>query len=380
MKSILICLPCLKIGGTEIKTLRLVEALIEGGYNVVTVCYFEYDFLMVQQFKAVGSKVVCLSAYGNRPLGVLQQYKFLRTGLKRVVNEYRPKIAHVQYMAPGAMPIIILHRLGVKTILTTAHTMADIYNNLRIVHYIQRHYVRAFTCITELAEKSFFGSSQIYTTETVLAKRNHFTIHNTLAPRYPFADESKQLKDDKVVTIGVVSRLVPLKGVDLVLPAFAQLKQQYSNVQLIILGEGPLRDNMQQQERDLQLGGYVKWLDNVSSEQLPQIYKDIDILWVPSRSEGFGLTALEAMAKGCVVVASQVGGLQEVLHNDIDNLDMDCGVFFESGSITDVAAKTQALIADKFQYGVLSDQSIQRAKDFQFEYYKKKVLNLYAKL
>src|SRR5574344_724455 len=115
MKSVVIRLPCVKIGCTEIQTLRLVEALIDGGYNVVTVCYFEYEFLMVQQFKAAGSKVVCLSAYGSRPLGVLQQYKFLRTGLKRVVNEYRPKIAHVQYMAPGAMPIIILHKKKKKT-------------------------------------------------------------------------------------------------------------------------------------------------------------------------------------------------------------------------------------------------------------------------
>ena len=64
--SVLIGIPCLKTGGTEIQTLRLVEALTDAGYNCVTVCYFEYDFAMVQAFERAGSHVVCLSAYGPR--------------------------------------------------------------------------------------------------------------------------------------------------------------------------------------------------------------------------------------------------------------------------------------------------------------------------
>ena len=62
-KSILIAIPCLRVGGTEIQTLRLVEALTDNGYHCVTVCYFEYDFAMRQRFEEAGSKVVCLSAF-----------------------------------------------------------------------------------------------------------------------------------------------------------------------------------------------------------------------------------------------------------------------------------------------------------------------------
>jgi len=63
---VLICIPCLLTGGTEIQTLNLVEALIRGGHQVTTVCYFEHTPNMVSRYQQAGSKVVCLSVTGKR--------------------------------------------------------------------------------------------------------------------------------------------------------------------------------------------------------------------------------------------------------------------------------------------------------------------------
>ena len=60
------------------QTLRQIEALIAGGYQCVTVCYFEYDYTTVELFKRAGSEVVCLSAYGDRPQGQGNVYIFLK--------------------------------------------------------------------------------------------------------------------------------------------------------------------------------------------------------------------------------------------------------------------------------------------------------------
>lgn len=181
--TILICIPCLMTGGTEIQTLNLVQALVAEGYRVVTTCYFEYSDDMVVRFQKAGSEVVCLSPTGARVNG-WRGILFLYKGLRRVLKQYKPNVAHVQYMAPGAIPILLLRWLGVRQIITTAHTAADIYPNLRLVHFIQRHCVRAFTCITELAERSFFGTSRLYNENTPLNKRNHFTIYNALLPAF----------------------------------------------------------------------------------------------------------------------------------------------------------------------------------------------------
>lgn len=67
--TILICIPCLMTGGTEIQTLNLVQALVAGGHRVVTICYFEYSDDMVVRFRKAGSEVVCLSPTGMRVNG-----------------------------------------------------------------------------------------------------------------------------------------------------------------------------------------------------------------------------------------------------------------------------------------------------------------------
>ena len=175
----LICIPCLLTGGTEIQTLNTVQAMVQGGHDVTVACYFEHTPEMVTHYQKAGAKVILFSPEGTRVNGY-RSILFLYKHLRRIIKQVRPDVTHVQYMAPGATVILLLWLMGVKNIITTAHTAADIYKDLRLVHFIQRHCVRAFTCITELAEKSFFGTSQLYTPETKLKKRNHFTIHNCL--------------------------------------------------------------------------------------------------------------------------------------------------------------------------------------------------------
>ena len=202
--TILICIPCLMTGGTEIQTLNLVQALVAGGHRVVTTCYFEYSDDMVVRFRKAGSEVVCLSPTGTRVNG-WRGILFLYKGLRRVLKQYKPDVAHVQYMAPGAIPILLLRWLGIRQIIATAHTAADIYPNLRLVHFIQRHCVRAFTCITELAERSFFGTSRLYNENTPLSKRNHFTIYNALPPGFSIVRENRSFV--RPITIGVIKTI-----------------------------------------------------------------------------------------------------------------------------------------------------------------------------
>lgn len=64
--KVLICIPCLLTGGTEIQTLNLVKSLIQGKHQVSTVCYFEYLPEMVSRYQEAGSKVTCLSPVGKR--------------------------------------------------------------------------------------------------------------------------------------------------------------------------------------------------------------------------------------------------------------------------------------------------------------------------
>ena len=374
MKTVLVGIPCLLVGGTEIQTLRLVEALVSGGYRVVTVCYFEYNAQMVNNYKIAGSEVICLSAYGRRP-EAKKQRKFLYQGLRRVVKDYHPDIAHIQYMAPGALPILILRRLGVKTIVATTHTNADIYKNLRLVHFIEKHITKVFTCVSQSAEMSFFGSSQCYDDKMALQKHNHLTIYNGIKLDSYRDYQPKTISDTPV--IGFVARMEKIKGADLVLPAFSKLLAAHPECRLKIVGDGSLCEMMQEQQKSLQIPNEkVEWLGRVNASSLPSLYRQMDIVWCPSRSEGFGLTVVEAMASGAVVVAANIGSLNEIIQTE----DGAAGILLTPESHDALSDATCHLLDDEHKYRELSRKGIDRVEAFSNEKYTNNVLSLYNKL
>ena len=404
----LICIPCLLTGGTEIQTLNTVHALVQENHEVTVACYFEHSPYMVERYRKAGAEVLLFSPEGTR-VGGYRAIPYLYKHLRRTIKTVRPDVAHVQYMAPGAMVILLLRLLGVKNIIATAHTAADIYRDLRLIHFLQRRVLRAFTCITERAEHSFFGSSQLYTTETVLGKRNHFTIYNALPAQMRCnvdanVDANQQSMTainqrpegainraehfnrsaasltgtegaySKLNTIGVVSRLEPIKGMDLVAPAFAEVLKRFPEVRLLVVGDGSLRATMELQAVELGCADRITWVGRQPQEELAQWYDRMDIVLMPSRSEGFGLTAIEAMANGCVMVASNVGGLPEVVRDGV------CGMLHRTENVQDMAAKVSELLGDNELYSRLRTQALCEVEKYSFERYAKSICDLYERL
>ena len=436
----LICIPCLLTGGTEIQTLNTVRALVQGGHEVTVACYFEHTPDMVARYRKAGAEVLLFSPEGVR-VGGYKSILFLYKNLRSVVKAVRPDIVHVQYMAPGAMVILLLWLLGVRNIIATVHTAADIYKDLRLIHFIQRYCVRAWICITERAERSFFGTSQLYSKDMVLRKRNHFTIYNSLpvqlggscnenedenyAAEQRLIATSSQVKGDggevkqnhlkgnlsssslssssrlgvnqsqshlkgnlsssslssssqkepsAPFVLGVVSRLEHIKGMDLVIPAFAEVRRRFPDVQLLVVGDGSLRGSMEQQAQELGCADAVTWAGRQPQEALLQYYGEMDIVLMPSRSEGFGLTAIEAMACGCVVVASDVGGLPEVVSDGV------CGLLHRTEDVHDMAEKICSLIASPELCRTMQKNALQHVQKFSFQRYAELIHNLYGKL
>lgn len=373
--NVLICIPCLLVGGTEVQTLNLARALSEGGHKVIVACYFEHCPQMIKTYKQVGATVELFSADGIRVLG-WKVVPFLYKALRRVVKAYKPQVIHVQYMAPGALPILILKALGVKNILATAHTAADIYPDLRMVHFIQRHITKVWTCITCKAEESFFGSSMLFSEQTKLGKHDHCTIYNAL-PKYieivgsndRFANDSERL-----LTIGVVSRLEEIKGMDLVVPAFAKVHAKHGNTRLLVVGDGSLHKLMEKQVIEYVLTNAVTFVGRQGQETLQGYYDKIDVLLMPSRSEGFGLTAIEGMARGCVVVAANVGGLSEVVK------DGEVGLLHKEEDVDDIAFQVHRLIGNPDLLRNLSNSSLKYVSQYSYEEYAYKFNSLYSKI
>jgi rhamnosyl/mannosyltransferase len=101
-----------------------------------------------------------------------------------------------------------------------------------------------------------------------------------------------------------VGRLVPYKGVDVLLEAMKSLDGL-----ALIVGDGPLRSRLEAQARDLGISNRVRFLGSVSDQELAALYGACSVFVLPSvtRQEAFGVVQLEAMSAGKPVVSTDVG-------------------------------------------------------------------------
>jgi glycogen(starch) synthase len=141
----------------------------------------------------------------------------------------------------------------------------------------------------------------------------------------PNGIEPKRFEDKSSYThprpyVLAIGRLTHAKGFDLLLEAFSRLNRPECETDLIIAGDGELREALELKARELGLNGKVHFFGEAKPDEIVRLLNGSLFLVVPSRQEAFGLVALEAMAAGKAVLATRVGGLQEFVdetHNKL---------------------------------------------------------------
>jgi L-malate glycosyltransferase len=139
-------------------------------------------------------------------------------------------------------------------------------------------------------------------------------------------------------------------------------------VKLVLVGDGPDRSECERLARQLNLFDHVKFLGK--QDGLVEILNSSDIFLIPSQSESFGLSALEAMACGVPVVASSVGGLPELIRHN------ETGYIAEIGDIDRMSKYVIDLLTNEKKYDLFSRNSRERAVNI---FDKNKIVPLYEK-
>jgi glycosyltransferase involved in cell wall biosynthesis len=120
------------------------------------------------------------------------------------------------------------------------------------------------------------------------------------------------------LVFGYAGRIEPVKLIDLLLRVFADVHALYPNVRLMLVGDGGQRAELEQLTRQLGLADAVSWLGYRGD--VPSLLAAMDVYVQPSHNEGLSLSILEAMAAGKPVIATDVGGIREVLTPDQNGL------------------------------------------------------------
>ncbi|MCI0610783.1 MAG: glycosyltransferase [Anaerolineae bacterium] len=205
---------------------------------------------------------------------------------------------------------------------------------------------------------------------------------------YPIpADEAKMyvgLKpEDRMVLF--VGRIEPLKGVDTLIQAmsYLQLKEKNRPVHLAIIGGDPAASpeemsaemaRLQKLCDDLAVGQTVVFLGKRDQDKLPYYYSAAQLVVMPSHYESFGMVALEAMACGTPVIASEVGGLAYLVR------DGETGFTIPDQEPEELCDKISWLLNDKQLHETMSARAVEYAQDYAWEKIAKQIVEVYEGL
>jgi glycosyltransferase involved in cell wall biosynthesis len=123
--------------------------------------------------------------------------------------------------------------------------------------------------------------------------------------------------DPRRFTVLSVCRFYPRKRLDVLLRAAAMLRDDIPQLEVRIVGGGPEDQRLRRLSSELRLNHLVRWVGDVSLNQLATEYNHSDIFCLPSVQEGFGIVFLEAMAAGKPIVAARAAAVPEVVRSGI---------------------------------------------------------------
>jgi len=365
----LIGIPCLLNGGTEMQTLSLVHALVSKGNICIILCYFEFSESIVNQFIEAGSQVKLLK--WNRRIHPIS---FL-IKLRKEIRSISPHIMHIQYFSPGFLPILASKLSGLKKVIATVHQPYTKNHGevAKLLLKLSTKLCSKFIVVSQNAEKSWFSSSNLLNEFKALSQQpKHFTIHNAVEQSKiedicilseKLAVRKKLCISNDTIVIGCVSRLSFEKGIDILIDAFVKLKKQKNNIFLLIIGSGSEEKHLKKKIVNAKMNENVKFMGYLNWEIAIQYMGTMDVVVVPSRFEGFGLTAAEAMSMGKIVIASDSFGLKELINHkengllfqpeNVEDLYRKLLFYYENEClIHDIRKKAKDTIKNKYDYPI----------------------------
>jgi len=374
-----ISIPSLSNGGTEIQTYALVKALKQLSGKVHMIVYFTAEKNIQTRFEALGVEVTVL----NLPKRMSPFYTIVE--LWNVIKRLNLKTLHVQYMAPGALPIIAAKLAGVPRIFATVHQPWTPAHKLRNKYILRAAALLCdrFTVVSQNAERSWFGSANLIDPSKPIANQScHLTLYNAVdVDKLQSIRNSFAAKPDlgeigipaDATVIGSVSRLRHEKGVDVLIHAFADLAIDVNGSNhLVLVGDGPDRQQLKDQAKMLDVQDRIHFMGALSWEASMRWMAQMDIVVVPSRFEGFGLTAAEAMAMGKPVVVANTFGLTELVE------DGSNGLVFNNGDRLHLTQQLRLLLSDSAMAARLAVNAAETIRTrFDLATYQRNIAALY---
>jgi N-acetyl-alpha-D-glucosaminyl L-malate synthase BshA len=326
-------------GGSGVVATELGMALAEQGHEVHFITYSQPVRLNGIN-KNIRFHEVNVSDY---PLFVYPPYELvLASKMVDVVKYEKLDVLHVHYAIPHAsaayMAKKILEDEGIRIpVVTTLHgtdiTLVGKDDSFKPVITFAINHSDAVTAVSESLKRDTFRFFDIH--QTIEVVPNFIEPASNCEHWRALARKEFVSSDEKMMVH--ISNFRPVKRIMDVLEIFKAVRTEVPS-RLVMVGDGPERHKAEQWSRENELTSFIDFVGNVKDPQ--EILAGADLFVLPSESESFGLSALEAMSMGVPVISSNTGGLPEVNQEGIS------GYLCEVGDIAEMARKSKLIFND----------------------------------
>jgi len=382
MKKILFYTDTPLFGGAEKQLILLAKFLPKSEFEMMLVCGKSPALKpLIQAFQELGLKVYRSEAkHKHSPSNYFE--------LLKILEIEKPALLHIQIWNPMAGKYAFMAASKLKIpVVATEHDPFELKGAKRL---IKKHLLQKTTAIITVSKANEDLMKALYhEIQNIRTIHNGLDFENFEKPilQFPLQEqhrlkreilESDDLNTQIILSVGTLHER---KGYKYLLEAFTKVKKEVPNCKLVLVGEGPERTNLEDFRKNLDFVHDMKilsWRDDIA-----KIMTISDLFVLPSLKEAFGLVILEAMAMKLPVVASNVGGIPEILQpetQDFNSLNAKYGMLTEPGNSLNIA---ESMLKFLNKDG-LREKTIflahARCKEFSAEKMARKTAELYSEM
>ena len=337
------------VGGVGVHIHTLSKELIKQGHEVFVITYPHKDIKDIDGIHVIGTKG--LNIPGVRGL----MFKInAKRALKELIEKEDIDIIHGHYLFPaGAAAVEIGNKYGIKTYVT-AHgsDMFEVYKKQPYMRSIIRKVLKNADGV--FAVSNALRHEIIATGVTGISDKMKLSWNSVDINKFSNIDNDSfkrenNLSDKPIVLF--VGNLIKRKNVDSLLEA---KKIANSDYYLVVVGDGPLFKKLKTKVKEENIPDVIF---TGSRNDVEKIIPSCDVLVLPSFSESFGLVLIEALACGKPVIGSDVGGITEIITDEV-------GLLVNPNDISSIAHAIDRIVNDNDLRQLLSSNARNRALDF----------------
>lgn len=349
-------IPNFALGGAETMCENLIYALAHNGHSVSVISLYTEHTPITKRLESNGFQVTYLDKKPGLDVGMIRK-------LANVLKKEEPDVVHthldcIKYAVPAARIV------GIKNCVHTVHNMANKEAAGLAMRINRVFYKFGWSIPVALSSEVQKTIAEYY----MLEKKSIPVIYNgiDLAKCVPKFDYTLH----NPITITHIGRFSEQKNHIGLIDSFFKLHQMYANTMLLLVGDGVLRASIEEYVNSKNLSDCVLFL-GYQNDVFP-ILHDTDIFVLPSWYEGFPMTIIEAMASGVPVIASEVGGVPDMIAHNQNGKVVPCdpNLVFEA---------CMELIENEGIREYLGQQGLKKSHEFSSNEMAKKYIDLYQR-